>query len=360
MSGDSLVLVEKSLLKLNKNINFTVIPGPVYGATQKLGFVVLPMLVYNLDKSDNLSPPSSSALLVYFDFSGSWQVAVKQSLYWNRNKWRAFFMAGTGQMHVRFFGIGRDTVVLGNDASDYDWTRVVGGNITTSCYRKIYKGLFGGFEYSYGQSYVKADDSAGVRRLTESGIVPEEKIMESILIPTFVWDNRDNIFWTTKGYYANLNLQFSNKLLFGSSDYSIVTGWVSGYHSLLRNSNRLTLAWHFFTQLGWGDIPYARLATYGRGDNVTGYTAGKYMDHSEITLQTELRYDVWKFIGIGGYVGTGKLFPDFDRIWKSVWLHYGGARLYINVLPSRNIRLRFDIAVARKDLGFYLGIGQGF
>lgn len=360
IKGDSLLIVEAGLKKLNKNINFTIIPGPVVGATQKVGFVVLPMLVYDLDKKDDLSPPSSSAVMFYFDFYGSWQVAVKQSFYWNQNKWRAFITGGVGNLHQKFFGIGRDTVIINNDESNYDWTRLRNSFISVSCYRKIFSGFYGGLEYSYINSVIAADDSTGQKRLSESGMTDGEQIEESILIPTFVWDNRDNIFWTTKGYYANLTFQFSNRILLSSNDYGVFTGWVNGYHKLLRNSRRLTLAWHFYIQSGWGDLPYSRYSIFTQGDDATGYTQGKYVDKSEFNAQTELRYDLWKFISLGGYMGTGKVFPSIDLLWKSVWLHYGGIRLYMNVIPSRNIRIRLDFALAREDIGFYVGVGQGF
>ncbi len=89
ISNDSIVFVENALKRVGKNINFTVLPGPVYGPTEKLGFMVVPMIVYNLNKQDSLSPPSSSAVMFYFDFYGSWTTALKQSFYWNQNKWRS-------------------------------------------------------------------------------------------------------------------------------------------------------------------------------------------------------------------------------------------------------------------------------
>ena len=119
---DSIVLVENTLKKVGKKVNFTIVPGPVFGVSQKLGLVVLPMVVYNLNKTDTLSPPSSSALLFYVDFYGSWVVAAKQSLYWNQNKWRAFVTAGGGDLKLKFFGIGRDTNIVSNDDTNYIWT----------------------------------------------------------------------------------------------------------------------------------------------------------------------------------------------------------------------------------------------
>lgn len=359
IAHDSIVLVENAMKKVGKKVNFTIVPGPVFGVSQKLGLVVLPMVVYNLKKSDTLSPPSSSALLFYVDFYGSWMIAAKQSLYWNQNKWRAFLTVGGGDLKLKFFGIGRDTSIVSNDDSNYVWTHMKGVNVTAICFRKIYRGLYGGLEYRYSISDVEGADSAITAQVEQSG-VPTEKITESVLVPTFVWDNRDNIFWSVKGYYASVNFQFANTAFASSRNYGILAGWVNGYHRLMRNSNKLILAWHFYTQAGWGQLPYMRYASFGQGDDATGYTRGKYVNFSESTVQAELRYEIWKFISCGGYAGTGKVYSSLDVFGQSAWLHFGGVRLYFNIIPSRNIRLRLDAAIARKDWGFYIGIGQAF
>ncbi len=202
-------------------------------------------------------------------------------------------------------------------------------------------------------------DSLSSEELIRSG-VSMEKLTESVLVPAFVWDNRDNIFWSAKGYYASLSFQFANGFLFSSRDYGVLSGWVSGYHGLLKDRKKLILAWHFYTQLGYGDLPYVRYANFGQGDDATGYTRGKYVNNSEASVQAELRYELWKFISCGGYAGTGKVFSSYAVFGQSAWLHFGGLRLYFNIIPSRNIRLRLDAAIARKDWGVYLGIGQGF
>jgi hypothetical protein len=359
ISHDSIVFVEKTLKKVSKNVNFTVVPGPVIGTTQKLGFAVLPMVVYNLSKKDTVSPPSSTAVMIYFDFYGSWATAIKQSLYWNHNKWRAFFTTGVADMRVKYFGIGRDTTIINNNDSNYMWTREKALIISATCFRKIYKGLYGGLECRYAVSNYQGSDSLSTAKLNEAGLTTGN-LSQTVLIPTFVWDDRDNIFWSTKGYYASVNFQFSNAVIFSSNDYSIVSGWVNGYHSLLKNSRKLTLAWHAYVQAGWGEFPYHIYANYGQGDEVTGYTVGKYVNYSEATVQAELRYDLRNFIAFGGYAGTGKIFKSFDVFGQSKWLHFGGVRMYLNIIPSRNIRVRLDAAFARTDFGFYVGIGQGF
>jgi hypothetical protein len=359
ISGDSIVFVEKTIKKIDKNVNFTILPGPTYNSSQKLGFMVLPVIVYNINTNDTLSPPSSTALAIYFDFYGSWMVAAKQNFFWDQNKWRCSLGTGYSQLKMKFFGIGRDSVIITNDESNYVWMEVNGFYATATCYRNIVSKFFGGLEYNYDYSSIEGSDSASSTKLMSQGIEPGLQ-SESILVPSFVWDNRDNLYWTVKGYYASLNLHFANSLILSSYNYNILTGFVNGYHSLLKNNNRFTLAWHFNFQAGWGEIPYTRMATYGLSDDVTGYTRGKYVNNCEISAQTELRYDLWNFFAVGVYLGTGKVFSNFYTMGPSVWLPFGGARFYLNVMPSRNFRFRFDIAVARKDFGVYIGFGQGF
>jgi hypothetical protein len=359
ISHDSIVFIERTLKKVKKNVNFTVIPGPTFGVTEKLGFAVLPMLVYNLDKKDSVSPPSSTAVLFYFDFYGSWMTALKQSIYWNENKWRAFLTMGYGDLKLKYFGIGNDTTIISNNDTNYVWTRQKEIDISLTCFRKIYRGLYGGLQCQYTMSEFQGTDSVSTAEMTQAGF-PIGKLNQTIFIPTFIWDIRNNIFWSTKGYYASLNFQLSNRAIFSSQDYTVFSGWVNGYHSLMKNSDKLTLAWHVYMQAGWGAFPYRVYANYGRGDRVTGYTGGKYVNYSEATVQTELRYDLWNFIALGGYAGTGKIFTSYSVFGQSAWLHFGGVRVYLNIIPSRNIRVRLDAAISRKDYGFYVGIGQGF
>jgi hypothetical protein len=356
---DSIAFVEKTLEKVNKNVSFAIAPGPVFGVSQKIGFAVVPMLVYGLDRSDTLSPPSSTAVMIYFDFYGSWVTGIKQSLYWNQNKWRAFFSLDYGDLRMKYFGIGRDTIIINNNDTNYTWAQQKELDLSATCFRKIYSGLYGGFEFNYTVANLQGTDSLSKAELNQSGL-PLGKITQTALIPTLVWDNRDNIFWSAKGYFASLSFQYSNRVFFNSPDYSIVSGWVNGHHSLLRQSKKLTLAWHFYAQAGWGDFPYRTYAMYCHGDNATGYTGGKYVNYSEATVQAELRYDLWKYIAFGYYIGTGKICPSFSVFGQSAWLNFTGVRLYINIIPYRNIRLRLEAAKGREDYGFYIGIGQAF
>lgn len=359
ISGDSLVLIEKTLQKIDKNINFTIVPGPVYNSSTHLGFAVIPMLVYNLDKKDTLSPPSSTAALFYFDFYGSWMVAAKQNFYWNNNKWRGIITLGYGNLKSKFFGLQPDTVVISNNEENYVWMSDLTLFSTLTCYRKIVGGFYGGLEYSYASITQNGKDSAASEQLRKNGVVIGN-YTQSILSPTFVWDNRDNLFWTTKGFYAGLNIRNSSILFFSASDYLVIESFVNGYHCLLKNSKRLTLAWRFYLQGSWGDVPYNQLANYGNGDDFRGYTGGKYVNRSKVNLQAELRYDIWKFIAVSGFLGTGKAFGNISGFGKSVWLPSGGVSLYLNVIPSRNIRAYISLALARQDYGVYVGLGQSF
>lgn len=357
--GDSLLLVEHTMRKLGKNLNFAVLPGPSYNTTQKLGFAIVPVLVYNLDTADHLSPPSSTGLLLYGSFSGSWAVAAQQNLFWYQNRWRASATFGYGDLRMKFFGVGCDTAIVDNDPSRYHWMRIEGLNGSVNCFRRIFARFYGGLQYNFATATLTGTDSAATAALKAESL-PEGTETESSLVPSFIWDNRNNIYWTVHGFYAGAGFQFANSFFMSSRNYSIITGFASGYHRLIRHSDRLTMAWHFYMQAGWGDIPYARMANYGRGDRVTGYTGGKYVNRSEVSAEGELRYDFWKFLGAGVYLGAGKVFPSFETFGQSVWLPFTGVRTYINVLPTRNLRVRLDCAFGRQDFGFYVGMGQAF
>jgi outer membrane protein assembly factor BamA len=359
ISGDSLLLIENTLKKITRKTNFTVIPGPVYNSSSELGFAVIPMLVYNLEKADTLSPPSSTSALLYFDLYGSWMVATKQNFYWNRNKWRAIVTVGYGDFITKFFGLHNDSIVIGNDNSNYVWMLNQSLLVTATCYRKIAGGLYGGLELDYGNVTQRGVDSAASEKMMKDSVMVGHEV-EVMLSPTFVWDSRNHLFWTTKGYYAELNFRNSSSIFFSSRDFLVIEAFVNGYHSLLKKNDKLTLAWRFYLQGGWGDVPYNQLANYGKADGFRGYTGGKYVNSSKVNFQAELRYDIWKFIAISGFLGTGKTFGNLADFGQSVWLTSGGIGLYLNVMPSRNLRANINFAIARQDYGIYVGLGQSF
>ncbi|MCX6277982.1 MAG: BamA/TamA family outer membrane protein [Bacteroidetes bacterium] len=359
ISGDSLLLIEKTLEKLDRKINFTVIPGPVYNSSTQLGFAVIPMLVYNLDKADTVTPPSSTSALLYFNTHWSWMFSIKQNLYWDHNKWRAIISFGYGNLKSKFFGAENDSMVINNNTDNYGWISDKTLFVTATCYRKIAGGFYGGLEYSYSSILQQGADSASTSRMLKNNVHVGNDIT-SILSPTFVWDNRDDLFWSTKGYYAGLNFRNASNLFFSSRDFLVIEAFLNGYHCLSKKSKRLTLAWRLYIQGCWGDVPYIHLAKYGEGDDFRGYTGGKYVNRSKANLQAELRYDIWKFIAVSGFLGTGKTFGNIANFGQSVWLPSAGIGIYLNVIPTRNIRAYINFAIAREDYGIYVGLGQAF
>ncbi len=359
ISGDSLVLFENALKEIDHKTNFTMIPGPVYNSTKRLGFAIIPMLVYNVDKADRVSPPSSSEALFFFDLYGSWIVGAKQNVYWNRNKWRAIFTIGYGNLKSKFFGVRNDSMIISSNSENYVWMSDQVFFISTSCYRKIVGGLYAGLEYAYGNVTQKGKDSTATEKMHKDSVLVGNET-QSMLSPTLVWDTRNNIFWTTKGFYASLNFRNFNRALFSSRDFIIISGFMNGYHSLSKKNERLTLAWRFYFQGSWGDVPYNQLSNYGKGDGFRGYTSGKYVNRSKVNLQVELRYDIWKFLAISGFMGAGKVFGNITQFGQSVWLPSGGVGVYVNVIPSRNLRAFINFAIARQDYGVYVGLGQTF
>lgn len=357
ISGDSLLVFEKTLKKINKNFHFTIIPGPTGNSSTQFGFAILPMFVYDINQSDTLSPPSSTSALFFFNLYGSWLVALQQSLFWDDNKWRAVVSIGFGDLRSKYFGVYNGTELINN--KDYSWMDSREAIVTVTCYRKIYSGLFGGLEFLYHYVGQKGDDSLASEKMKADGVVVGDESL-TLFIPTFVWDNRDNIFWSTKGFYARLNIHTS-RIFFGSSrDFAIINGFVCGYHKLLKHNDRLILAWRFQYQESWGNVPYFWLSNYGYGDNVRGYTSGKYVNYSKMNLQAELRFDVWKFINLAGFVSIGKVFGHLSDFGSSIWLPSTGLTLYLNVIPSQKIRAWITGAIGNGDWGVYVGLKQAF
>lgn len=100
------------------------------------------------------------------------------------------------------------------------------------------------------------------------------------------FDNRDNIYFTHSGWYAELVVQDQSAIW--GSDFQF-----NRYRFDLRNftpiKKNLILANQIFIDLTTGDVPFNQLAIFGSGRRGRGYYMGRYRDRHLMMYQGEGR-----------------------------------------------------------------------
>jgi len=174
--------------------------------------------------------------------------------------------------------------------------------------------------------------------------------------PTLEYDTRDNLWWPTTGVYARgealwYGYEGSSRSL--SFNQSFVVTDVSIAH-YLGVSDKAILAGEVRAATASDDAPFFMNPFV----SIRGFPSGKYLDAAVIQAQGELRWTLWKKLGVvafGGIGATGPGVGSFDAIAVGFG---GGVRYRISEIDRMNIG--FDIAYGDGHPALYFSIGEAF
>ena len=94
-----------------------------------------------------------------------------------------------------------------------------------------------------------------------------------------------------------------------------------------------------------------------------GYYLGRYRDNALVATQAEYRFLPFPFSKrFGGTIfgGLGTVGPSIMDLKLDQLRACGGLGVRFLLFPGKDIYTRFDFAVTREGLGYYLFIGEAF
>lgn len=154
-------------------------------------------------------------------------------------------------------------------------------------------------------TYFKSDTTFTGAGATELG-VKDQSLSVGKLGLVVDYDNRDNIFYPTKGSYAELEAQFARGWLGGSKSFESYRA--RGYTWLPLNP-KWTLGLRVDGQTTSGSVPFYAQPYI----DLRGVSRGRYQDQTALVTEMELRWNVTPRWSILGFSGVGKAYGR----WKS-------------------------------------------
>ncbi|GEM_PF-4945187 len=320
-----------SLVTGSLNSEGGIIPAPVFNPALGTGIAVLPVYVYQLKGVAPETNPSTSQGILYLNFTGSYLAGLKQTLYFNRNKYWLDAYAGYVSMNYNHY-------VQNGNIKESIWFKGFVSNVSFAF--KIKDHWFLGPMFTNNYIFEKLTDRTD-KTFNDIGYnwfhTPGVKLTH---------DSRDNIFYPETGWFSSLSYEtlihldeteFNfDKFIFGLSNYSSI-------HS----TKDVVLASRIFTQLGFGDLPLHEMASPGSTQILRGYITGNYLNSSIFSLQTELRWMFPNRWGFVGFVGYGWLFDEPRQFNSSISLPSIGAGVRYRIFPVFKINLGLDAAFGR-------------
>lgn len=170
-------------------------------------------------------------------------------------------------------------------------------------------------------------------------------------------DTRDNVFYPKQGMFGEFSILPASKLFGSNVEFFQVNLDVAKYHSL---NKKVVSASHLYLMNNFGkNVPFNQLALIGGAKRMRGIYYGFFRDKNAVIVQEELRWEVWRFIGLTGFAAMTVMGDETDylRLNKPKFTYGAGLR----IATKNHLNLRLDYGLSPYGPGnFYATIGEAF
>ncbi len=331
-----------------KKIDFSLVLGPNYSSTTKLGLGILAAGLYRIDRSDLVTPPSDVSLYGNISTSGFMMIGVSGNNLFPRDMHRVSYDVFFYSMPSLFWGIGYENGVNSKGESSYlQHLFRVDASYMYRVWNKFYLGTAIDFHLSRNRRFTHPAYLEGQKpNYTNTGV--------GLILQ---YDGRDFIPNPYKGIYFRLEGTYYPKFL-GTSNGFVRTQLTFDYYQKLWKG--AILAFDLYNESNMGpEVPWTMLALMGGNRRMRGYYEGRFRDNNLIEVQLELRQRIWRRHGIVVWGGAGNVFEQWNSFQLSHTLPNYGVGYRFEFKNRVNIRL--DFGMGRKGInGIIFNINEAF
>ena len=266
-------------------------------------------------------------------------------------QWQIYGELGYYRYTYQFFGIGNETAVTDKENYDVNFPR-----LRLNTFRLLKPHHYVGIRYWWDDYRIVSTEQDG--RLQQENIAGNKGGVLSGLGLVYNFDSRDNLFYPTKGIWAEAEFFVNQRALGSNFNFTRTSLDLASYHSVCKRGVLATNLWWVSLD---GNVPFQQLAFIGGPKKMRGFFEGRLRDKNVWMWQTEFRYILTGRFGFIGFTGIGAVAPTFQSLFsQKVHFTYGtGIRFAINKKDRVNIRLD----IASNELGEiapYLTIKEAF
>jgi outer membrane protein assembly factor BamA len=173
-----------------------------------------------------------------------------------------------------------------------------------------------------------------------------------------VWrDSRPNRFYPLKGSVIDFTGDFFAHDLGSKYSFQSYKFTFDKYVSLTKQQ---VLAYNLNLCGVGGSPPFYANCIYGAGNELRGYTAGRYLDRYMVATQVEYRLVLpWGF-GLVGFGGIGGVAPGADQFRTNHMLPGVGTGIRYMLSKKYHVNLRTDFAWGKDNFTWSVGVGEAF
>jgi len=337
------------------------------GERKKSGLVILPIAYYTPETkiavgigsmyyitstgTGKYTRPSNIWFSAVVTQEKQFQFETKPDVYWSNEKYHLIGNINFKLYPNKYYGIGNTTA---KDMEENYTSRSL--EIKLDFLRQIRPELSMGLRYVLDWYTITKYDPEG--RLIKGKVSGSKGGTSSGLGFVLNWDNRDNIFFPTRGSFHQLTPVYSAGFLGSDFEYFSLTGDSRNYVALHPSH---ILAFQAYFELKTGSPSFRRLALLGGEERMRGYFRGRYRDKNMIVLQLEYRLvPVFWRLGLAAFISVGDVADKVNHFDIHSFKYAGGFGLRYLWNREDKLNIRIDFAWGKDTSGFYITLKEAF
>ena len=224
--------------------------------------------------------------------------------------------------------------------------------------RKIKDNQFIGLQYRLFNCWDLKSDKPDSIGYFEKNAIGTKSFTASGIGVHYIYDNRDNVQNAYSGKFLEIAINPFTQWMGSSQDWLNIRLDARYYYSF-KTKKSLVWASRFLSEQSLGKVPYMIMPQFGRYFSTRAYAQGRYRGNLFFTCETELRANIWKWLGGVAFAGVSSVSEDDYQV-KYLNPNFGtGLRFQINKTQRTNIRLDYAWGIANNS-GLYFHITEVF
>ncbi|AQV93855.1 glyceraldehyde-3-phosphate dehydrogenase [Cupriavidus necator] len=167
------------------------------------------------------------------------------------------------------------------------------------------------------------------------------------------YDSRDNIFYPSRGSYAELEAQFARGGLGSTQSFNMYNARGFTWLPLART---VILGLRADTKFSTGDVPFYAQPFV----DLRGVQKGRYQDRNALAAEVELRWDVTPRWSLLGFTGVGKAYGRWHDFSDASTIYSIGTGFRYIIARKLGVSIGMDVAHSKGQNAFYIQVGSAW
>lgn len=325
------------------------LPVVFYTPETRFGFGATSLLIFNW-KNDTINAARSS-MSMGFAFTQNKQVLsyLPFNLFLKNREYQVYGELAYNKYHYNFYGVGNEVPqnYVERYGVEFPRLRITG-------LKKLIPHFYAGLRYAYDKFTLFDLDTSAI---LGSGKVPGANggVISGPGV-VLMYDNRDNVFYPSRGIWTELVVFRNDKFAGGTFNYTRIAFDFCKYFSYKKN----ILALNVYSMYSDVDLPFFQMAMLGGAKKLRGFYEGRYRDNNGLVFQAEYRRHLFWLCGITLFADAGQVAHRFSAFTGKNWKYTYGAGLRLMLDKAQKINLRLDLAVGNNKLLTYFTVAEAF